>query len=197
MGHCAEQHKDVPDGMKVLTVVMSEEIGAYGVEYALCHDAEHSGQGEALEDGLNDQQHAPPHEEIQGKRETGVFAHCEDLVEHAADDDSPLQSEYGPPYPAPHDRDADGRVGAGYHDVDGDMVELAQHILALARPPPVVEGAAEEHEEHADDEEYDTEGPLPAFIDRRPYHPDGGEGKDNTDEVGPGVALLRGMRKEM
>ena len=77
------------------------------------------------------------------------------------------------------------------------MVELAKHILALARPPPVVEGAAEEHEEHADDEEYDTEGPLPAFIDRRPYHPDGREGKDDTDEVGPGVALLGGGREYM
>ena len=64
MGHCAEEHEDVPDGVEVLTVVMSEEIGANGVEYALCHDAEHGRQREALEDGLDDQQHAPPHEEV-------------------------------------------------------------------------------------------------------------------------------------
>lgn len=196
MGHSAEEHEDVPDGVEVLAAVVGEEVGAYGVEQAFGHDAEHGGQREALEDGLDDQQHAPAHEEVEGKREARVSAHGEDLVEHSTDDDGPLQPEDGPPYPAAYDGNADGRVGAGYHNVDGDMVELAQHILPLAGPPPVVHGAAEEHEEHTHDEEDGAKGPLPAFIDGRPHHPDGGEGKDGTHEVSPGVALFGGVRKE-
>lgn len=70
------------------------------------------------------------------------------------------------------------------------MVEFAKHILPLAWPPPMVHGAAEEHEEHAHDEEYNAKGPLPAFVDGRPHHPDGGEGEDGADEMSQCIATF-------
>ena len=137
--------------------------------------------------GFDDEQHAPTHYEIYGERQFGQFAHGEDFIECAAYDGSPLQPEYSPSEPSAYHRHADGGVGAGYHDVDADMVEFPHHLLDLAWPYPVIEGAGQEHEEHSRDEEYHSECPFPSAIYRRPRHPDAGQCEDHTGKVRPCV----------
>lgn len=102
----------------------------------------------------------------------------------------PQQREHDPAQPSTDDSYADRSVGTSYHDVDAYVVALAKYTFGYSRMYPVVDGAGEEHKEHAYDEEDDSEGHLPALLHSRPYHPDGRKGKDGSNEMAPGVALL-------
>ena len=160
--HGAKEHEDVPDGVVMPLAVVGEEIGARGVEERFTEKHNEGGKGETLYDGLRHKDDAPAHDKVQCQRQAWVLAHGKELVERAADDDGPLYGEDKPAEPAAYDGDADGGVGAGYHDIDADMVAFAQYVLRRAGPQPMVDGAGEEHEEHSHDEEEDAHGPLPA-----------------------------------
>jgi len=172
VGDGAKEHEDVPDGVEARFAVVGKEIGACGIENALGYEETDGKPRETRHDGFDNEQNAPTHDKIDGKGEFREFTHGENLVESATENCCPLESEDSPAYPATYDTNADGSVGAGYHDVDADMVELAQHVLCHSGVYPVVDGAAEKHEEHADDKENNAKCHLPAFMHGRPHHPD-------------------------
>ena len=71
------------------------------------------------------------------------------------------------------------------------MVQLTQGLLDDAGTHRVVQGAGEEHQEHARDEEDDTEGHLPPLTGSGPDEPDATEGKDDSGQVGPRIAVFK------
>ena len=54
----------------------------------------------------------------------------------------------------------------------------------------MINGAAEEHEEHAEQETNDSERHLPANIGCEPHKPDAAQSKDGSTKVGKGVSPL-------
>lgn len=174
MGDGAKEHEDMPNGMKVEFVVVGKEIGASGIKQSFSKKKTDGKPGKTRHDRLYDQQYTPSHYEVEGKGQFGVFAQGEDFIKGATNDSCPLHSEDRPAYPSAYHTNADGGVGTGYHDVDADMVELAEHILGYAWMHPVVDSAAEKHEKHTHYKEDDTKSHLPPLMHSRPHHPDAG-----------------------
>ena len=132
---------------------------------------------------FGDEDDAPAHYQIDGKREPWPTPYRIDFIEDAAYHDQPLEGKNRPAKPAAHYPDEDGGVAAGNHHIDADVVELAQNVLRLSFSYPMISGAAQEHEEHADNEADDTERHLPADIGSEPHQPDGAQGKDGSSKV--------------
>ena len=76
---------------------------------------------------------------------------------------------------------------------NADVVTLAQDVLGQSWVKPVIDGAAEKHQEHACDEEGYAHGHLPAQFHRRPDHPDTGKGEQCAGQMGPCIASLGGQ----
>jgi len=180
VGNGTQEDKDVPDGVVVWAFVVGKEIGANSIEYALTEEEDQREGGELCPDSGEDEQHAPSHDEIHRQRELRMLAYCYNLDDGTHQCHEPQKAKDQPTQPTSNDTNTDGGVGAGYHDVDADVVALAEDILCHARTQPMVDGAGQEHQKHAHNEEEDTKGHLPTCTDCRPHHPDGREGKDNT-----------------
>lgn len=190
MGGGSEEDEDVPDGMKMLAAVVGEKIRTHGVEEAFGKDGGKGEVGETLINTTRYEQAAPAHEKVQAEREARPLAYGNNFVYGSKDDKQPLESEDKPTLPAAHDTYAHGSVGAGYHNVDADVVALAQGTLYNAWTHHVVYGAGQEHEKHACNKENDAHGHLPSLLRCRPDEPNAAESKDNTCQMCPGVAVL-------
>jgi hypothetical protein len=94
-----------------------------------------------------------------------------------------LESKYRPAKPTAHNPDENGGVAAGNHHIDADVVALAQNVLHPSLSYPMINGTAQEHEEHANNEADDSKCHLPADISREPHQPDGAQGKDGSRKV--------------
>ena len=190
MGKGTEKDKDVPDGVIVRAIVMGTEISAGSIGYALGQDKKHRTGGKALHHWLCNKDNAPAHNEINGQRESRPSSHCEDFIESATYDGCPLQGKYKPAKPTTYDTDEDGRIGAGNHDVDADMVAFAQGLFQSLTMYPVIDGTAEEHKEHAEKKADDTKHHLPTDVGSQPCQPNGTQGKNGSAQMRPCVALL-------
>ena len=146
MAHGAGEHAEVPDAVEVGPVVVGKEVGAAGIEKPFGQNEQQGGGGEVPADGHGDEDDRPSHEQIEQEGKARIFADGGNLVAGAGNHGRPQQTEYGPAQGTAHHADADGGVGGGYHDVDADVVEDAEPVLAFAGEPPVVEGAGGKHE---------------------------------------------------
>ena len=122
MGHSAKEDEDVPDGVKVGLAVVRKEVGAGGIEDALGNQERHRDGLQTVHNGLEDEHNTPPHQQIQGQRETRPLAYGIYLIEGAAQHNCPKEAEDGPTQPAAYHAQTDGSIAAGYHYVDADMV---------------------------------------------------------------------------
>ena len=190
MGDGTEEDEEVPDGVVVGAVVVGEEIGACCVGDAFGEEEPEGGRGQGTEYRPGNEDDAPPHDEVDGEREPWVAAQGDYLVDGSGDDGQPLQGKDGPAEPAAYDSHEDGGVGAGYHDVDADVVALAQDTLQPAAVHPMVGCAAEEHEEHSDEEADDSEQHLWADLGCQPHEPYAAQSKDDSDQVSQDVSPL-------
>ena len=190
MSDGTEQDEDVPDGVVVGPFVVGKEVGACGVGDAFGNNKPERQGRQELYHRFGDKDDAPSHNEIDGEREPGPTAKGYNLIHGSGNDKQPLQGEDRPAEPAAHYADEDWRIGTGYHDVDADVVALAQRPLQASFVHPMIGRAAEEHEEHAEEEADDAEQHLPARVGCQPNEPDGAQREDRSAKVRPGVALL-------
>lgn len=84
VGYGTEKDEDVPDGMVVAAIVAGEEVGAGRVHDALGENQEDGGEGEAVVNGLGNEDAAPTHQQIKGQREAWIAAHGHNLVHATA-----------------------------------------------------------------------------------------------------------------
>jgi hypothetical protein len=70
------------------------------------------------------------------------------------------------------------------------MIQLAHNLLYLAWLDPVIDGAAEEHQEHSHNKKDNAHGHLPACLNGRPDNPNGCEGKNSTYEMRPSISFF-------
>ena len=173
MGECPEQDEDVPDDMIVGAIVVGEKIGACCVGDTLCQKEQHRNRSQESYHWFCYEEDAPPHDQINGQRESRPTSNSKDFIEGSTYYSHPLQSKHQPTEPATHHTDEDGRIGAGYHDVDADMVALTQGLLQAFPMHPVIDGTAKEHEKHAKQEADNPKHHLPTDIGCQPNQPNG------------------------
>ena len=190
VGKGTEEDENVPDGMIVRSVVVGEEVGSGGVCDAFGKKEPKRGWLQCPYHGFCKEDNAPSHNEIDGKRESRPSSKRKDFIEGSDQNDRPLQGKDQPAKPSAHYADEDGRVGTGNHHIDADMVALAQSILQPAFSHPMINRAAEEHKEHADEEANDTKRHLPAHVGRQPHQPDAAQGEERSAKMRPRVAKL-------
>ncbi len=172
MADGAKENEYVPHGMEVLLRVLGIEICARSVKQSFGKDEQYGGCRKIIVNGFGNEHTAPPHDKIQGERQAWVFSQSKNLIYGAANDYCPEYAKDGPTQPTSHHGNADGSVGAGYHDIYAYVVALAQYATCLTLRQPMVDGGREKHEEHADNEEQHAHGPLPSNGNCRPHHPD-------------------------
>ena len=190
MGNGTKKDKDVPDGMIVRTVVVGKEIGACGIGNAFSQEEQHRHGGQDSYHGFCNKEDAPTHNQIDGQRESWPASKGYNLIYGTHDDNYPLQRKDQPTQPASHNTDKDGRIGTGYHDVNADMVALAQGLFQTLTMRPMIGSTAEEHEEHAKQKADDSKHHLPTDICCQPHQPDRAQGKDGSTQMRPSVAAL-------
>ena len=174
MGKGAKQDKDMPDGVEVRFLVVGEEVGSCRISDTFGKEEPKGGWCQKLDYWFGNENDAPAHHQVDSQRESRPAVHREDFIEGSAYHDEPLERKDRPAQPATHYPDENRRVGTGYHDVDADVVEPAQHVLCHSRMHPVVDSAAEKHEKHTHNKEDDTKSHLPPLMHSRPHHPDAG-----------------------
>ncbi len=183
MSEGTKQDKDVPNGVVVRPLVVGKEVSSCSISDAFCKEKPKGDGRQEFNDRLGNEDDAPSHNQIDCQREPWPTPYRIDFIEDAAYHDQPLEGKNRPAKPAAHYPDEDGGVAAGNHHIDADVVELAQNVLRLSFSYPMISGAAQEHEEHADNEADDTERHLPADIGSEPHQPDGAQGKDGSSKV--------------
>ena len=162
MRYGSEEDEDMPYHVIVAAGVAGVEICPGGVHQPLGKKQEERERREIVVDRLGYEHDAPTHDEIHGEGETRITPNGHNLVDRAAYGYRPKDGEDCPADNAAYDRDADGGVGAGYHDVYADVVKTAHDTTRMSWRKEMVDGAAEEHQEHACNEKDDAHGPLPA-----------------------------------
>lgn len=70
------------------------------------------------------------------------------------------------------------------------MVQLAHGLLYPTGTEPMVDGAAEEHQEHSYNKKDNAHGHLPALLYGRPDNPHRGEGENSPYEVCPSISFF-------
>ena len=190
MGEGTKQDKDVPNGVIMGLFVVGKEVSSCGIGDALGQEEPEGDGRQELYHGFGNEDDAPAHDEIDGERESRPAVYREDFIESAGYHQEPQEREHRPAQPSAHDADEDGRVGTSYHDVDADVIALAESALQTPLANPMIDGTAEEHEEHAEEETGDAEGHLPADVGREPDKPDAAQGEDGSGKVRPNVSPL-------
>ena len=104
MTQCAHIDEDMPYRVIVgMLFVFSEEIGPDGIEDAFCEDPEEGLVGHIPPHGNEHQQGRPPHRQIQGEREAGIFTESDKFAYRAGDDACPQEGEEAPSHPTADD----------------------------------------------------------------------------------------------
>lgn len=68
MGDGAKEHENMPNGMKVEFVIVGKEIGASGIKESFSKQKTDGKPGKTRHYRLDNQQYAPTHYEVEGKR---------------------------------------------------------------------------------------------------------------------------------
>ena len=186
----SKQNKNVPNGMIMGLRIVSKEVSSRSISNTFCKQEPKRCWIQSLQDWLSNENDAPSHYQIDCKRESRPTAKSEDFIKSSDQHNYPLQREHRPAKPSAYNSNKNRCVAAGYHHIDADVVALAQSVLHSALSHPMINGAAEKHEEHAEKKANDSESHLPANIGSEPHQPDGAQSKDCSTKVRPSVAKL-------
>ena len=184
----SKQDKHVPNGVIMGLCIVGKEVSSCSIGDAFSKKKPKRRWIQSLQDWLCNEDDAPSHHQIDCERESRPAVYRKDFIEDSAYDNYPLKRKDCPAEPSAYYSDEDWRVAAGYHHVDADVVALAQSTLHLSLSHPMINGATEEHKEHAEQEANDSERHLPANIGCEPHKPDAAQSKDGSTKVRPSVA---------
>ena len=188
MADGARKDEEVEDGVHVLPLVQRVEHSARDVAHALSDNPREGGGRDAVEQGLQGDEHAQAHADEAEGLQVRVLLQPPQADDGAGDGTRPDEDKQRPAPVAllAQRRQCQRRVGAGYVPVDGGVVPLAEPLLPLRVVTyGVIDGRGHVGAQHPEEVEYDTPARPVVVALETPDEED--DAKDDTQQDAPAV----------
>ena len=140
MQYTAADHKDMPDGVHVMDLLLHIENHAQGIQYAAYNQCNQTERGYALIEGLDGKNDAPAHENIAESRNFAEFFQIDRGHHDTEHCRTPDAAEDRPAKPEGLDTaEGEGRVGSCDQQKNRVVVEDLKYLFGKRRYKCVVE----------------------------------------------------------